>query len=310
MRYHYYPFGLVMQEISSKALGVGEPSNKRKFNGGTEINKDFDINLYETPFRGYDAQIGRFHQLDELADASEGWSPYVFGSNNPILRNDPLGLKDTIVNGERGETKHLENVTVTAKRKAPDEFIPYIHFPNRQPYKIASFNDWPLSFNRDRTNDLVDSWASGFGATNRLYLPKHPMTRRLMNAYQVNRARLYFYKKYLTNFKDRLSFKGASVTDFQGSFGLRGLLNAGFDLVEQFVGSMRIDIQVDESGENMLFIVSNNTSKTSATYHIADSHERSFGNESMGNMYQIYIWKEPINENNFLKAALNVVSSF
>lgn len=57
---------------------------------------------------------------------------------------------------------------------------------------------------------------------------------------------------------------------------------------------MDIDIQVDEKGENMLFIVSNNTSEKSAFYHMVDAHERSPGNEAMGNLYQVYIWKEPI----------------
>ncbi|HTE33501.1 MAG TPA: DUF6443 domain-containing protein [Chryseolinea sp.] len=114
---HYYPFGLTMAGISSKALSIGVPENKKKFNQGTELNTDFDINLYETSFRGYEAQIGRFHQIDLLANLSDDWSPYVFASNNPILRNDPLGLKDTIVNDEKGETKDLENVTVTSSRR-------------------------------------------------------------------------------------------------------------------------------------------------------------------------------------------------
>ncbi|HEX2846731.1 MAG TPA: hypothetical protein VHN59_09280 [Chitinophagaceae bacterium] len=62
---HYYPFGLTMAGISSKALEFGNPENKRKFNRGTELNTDFNINLYETAFRGYDPQIGRFHQIDK-----------------------------------------------------------------------------------------------------------------------------------------------------------------------------------------------------------------------------------------------------
>jgi hypothetical protein len=88
--------------------------------------------------------------------------------------------------------------------------------------------------------------------------------------------------------------KGASVTNFAGKFGIPELIFAGFDLVEQFVGSMNIDIQVDEGGENLLFIVGNTTSKTSAFYHMAGSHDRTSGHEAMGNMYQLFIWKEPI----------------
>jgi hypothetical protein len=59
---HYYPFGLTMAGISSKAAGSLE--NKRKWNAGSELNTDFDIDLYETHFRSLDPQLGRFWQLD------------------------------------------------------------------------------------------------------------------------------------------------------------------------------------------------------------------------------------------------------
>jgi RHS repeat-associated protein len=79
-----------MVGISSKA--ATKIQNKFKFNDGTELNNSFDISLYETDFRLYDSQIGRFAQLDELAILDYGFSPYVFANNNPILLNDPQGL--------------------------------------------------------------------------------------------------------------------------------------------------------------------------------------------------------------------------
>ncbi|TXJ29020.1 MAG: hypothetical protein E6Q24_04910 [Chitinophagaceae bacterium] len=118
---HYYPFGLTMSGISSRALNSA-PANKYKFNRGTELgNNEFSDNsgleLYETPFRSYDPQIGRFHQVDKLAEIAKELSIYVFASNNPISRNDPLGLADTIVDGKKYEVKTLEGVTVTGSRK-------------------------------------------------------------------------------------------------------------------------------------------------------------------------------------------------
>jgi len=79
-----------MSGISSKAAGKLE--NKYKYNDGTELNSSFDISLYETDFRLYDPQIGRFVQSDELAEVFDDWSPYTFANDNPILLNDPTGL--------------------------------------------------------------------------------------------------------------------------------------------------------------------------------------------------------------------------
>ena len=94
---HYYPFGLSMSGISSKALSFGNPQNKYKFNGGNELqSNEFSdgsgLEMFDAVNRMYDPQIGRFWQIDELAEANWEWSPYEFAHNNPILLNDPLGL--------------------------------------------------------------------------------------------------------------------------------------------------------------------------------------------------------------------------
>jgi len=82
-----------MAGISSKAAGKLE--NRFKFNDGTELTTDLALDWYETDFRSYDAQLGRFHQIDPLGELFEYESLYVFGGNNPILLNDPLGLSKT-----------------------------------------------------------------------------------------------------------------------------------------------------------------------------------------------------------------------
>lgn len=117
----YYPFGLTMAGISDKALKSQYVENKYRYNGGNELqNQEFSdgsgLELYDAHHRMYDPQLGRFGQLDEFGEVTSAWSPYSFGSNNPALRNDPQGLKDTTVNGEVvHRDRDLTPAVVTAK---------------------------------------------------------------------------------------------------------------------------------------------------------------------------------------------------
>ena len=85
---HYYPFGLTMAGISSKAAGMVE--NKKKYNG-IEFENDLELNVYDAQFRELDAQTGRWWQIDPKTDEMYMWSTYASNFDNPIRYQDPLG---------------------------------------------------------------------------------------------------------------------------------------------------------------------------------------------------------------------------
>ncbi|WP_438939972.1 DUF6443 domain-containing protein [Chitinophaga hostae] len=110
---HYYPFGLTMAGISSSALkGANYPENRRRFNKGTEFSPELDLNWYETSYRSLDPQLGRFWQIDQLAEDYQGWTPYNYGMDNPLLFSDPLGLSPD----SSGKAINLPEVVVYGKR--------------------------------------------------------------------------------------------------------------------------------------------------------------------------------------------------
>jgi len=86
----FYAFGLIMP-------GNTHPSgaNRQLFNGGSEWQNDYGNlpDLYRTAYRMYDAALGRFLSPDPLALASASHNTYHYAASNPVMFNDPLGLK-------------------------------------------------------------------------------------------------------------------------------------------------------------------------------------------------------------------------
>lgn len=76
----------------------GRVSNSQDYRfgyNGMEKDKEIkgDGNSYTTEFRQYDPRLGRWLSLDPLMGELSEWSPYVAFENNPVIYNDPMGLK-------------------------------------------------------------------------------------------------------------------------------------------------------------------------------------------------------------------------
>ncbi|MDW3210924.1 MAG: RHS repeat-associated core domain-containing protein [Reichenbachiella sp.] len=93
----YYPFGLSFNSYTRAAI----TDQNFKFNAGSELESMTD--WYSTPFRKYDPSLGRFHGVDALASMYPSLTPSQFGLNNPIMGNDPTGLKtDPVADARSG----------------------------------------------------------------------------------------------------------------------------------------------------------------------------------------------------------------
>ena len=85
---NYYPFGLTHRGYNGQTQGTYHPYGF----GGKEEQAELDLNWLDFLARNYDAALGRWMNLDPLAEDMRRHSPYNYAFNNPIYFIDPDGM--------------------------------------------------------------------------------------------------------------------------------------------------------------------------------------------------------------------------
>lgn len=98
---NYYPFGLKHKHYNNVVnLGnANDLAQNYKF-GGKEYDESLGINTYDFGARNYDPALGRWMNIDPLAEQMRRHSPYNYAFDNPIYFIDPDGMSPFSYDGE------------------------------------------------------------------------------------------------------------------------------------------------------------------------------------------------------------------
>jgi len=132
-------------------------------------------------------------------------------------------------------------------------------------------------FNTVVVTEMFGMWLSGFGSFTSVVFKNNAVTDALKNSEGIIKA---------INDYNKIGRKEGYY-----SFGINGLIDAGLNPVEQFVGGY--NYKIDVLNNNLQFTVTNTTSFSSFLYHLwPNSWNWSYG--PMGNFNQTYIFTVPI----------------
>ncbi|MEQ8626122.1 DUF6443 domain-containing protein [Ekhidna sp.] len=100
----FYPFGLTFNSVNSE----GTPKQRFLFNG--KEHQD-NTGWFDFGARMYNPEIGRWHNIDPLAEKYFTLSPYSYVANNPVNAIDPDGRYIIFINGLRLTTGANDQLT-------------------------------------------------------------------------------------------------------------------------------------------------------------------------------------------------------
>jgi RHS repeat-associated protein len=307
---HYYPFGLKHRNYNDECLEFQEGENEEiilyppldptaelihnyKYNG-KELQDELGLNMYDYGARNYDPALGRWMNIDPLAEVSKRWCPYNYAYDNPVYFTDPDGMKaepgqsrtyydwdrNEYVDSSTGEASNFETalashgVDVDKKEKAvmpPDDItvnskgIVTSVVRNNKPNRFFDESGNQLSFN-DPVNDAIH-YDERFSVGDQLF-------------YSISVKELY--SAILGASSAPLAYKNSMNPG--GALAITGYLSwSNADFVFSYLRP-----KYDKVGENAF--IENNTRRTS---FYAYTHYFRFGNsKSIYNLYDAgnFMW--------------------
>lgn len=117
---NYYPFGLKHKGYNNNITSTNIAL--KKMFGGKELQDDNvggnQLNWYDFGARNYDASLGRWMNLDPLAEKYLSFTPYNFVANSPLIATDLDGKKIDYSELTRDERKQIRRSLRSRRRNS------------------------------------------------------------------------------------------------------------------------------------------------------------------------------------------------
>jgi len=303
---NYTPFGLKHKGYNSNNAQL---EYKYKYNGKELQDENIggqQLNLYDYGARNYDPALGRWMNIDPLAEEFPAWSPYNYTMNNPINLIDHDGRaplppneyeidlrtgKQTMISGLGGQ-----DVSFYHYKGGGAEYNGKTRILNMNTYEEQwmSSSKYMLGYeHRDNTvnyETIFDEFITGTGPEKSLIGDQwHQMNKEIMKSSQFESA----IESWKENGLDSKYY-------FEGTFGIPGAVKAGTNMTAQMLGKAGVSFY--PIGDLVAIMVTDSKSKTSWSLNpFAKKEENNIprvngqgGPEST--THQTYIWTMPIDD--------------
>jgi RHS repeat-associated protein len=158
---HYYPFGLkhkkygstvkdfvVIDEETEEGYYVGidilPPQARKTYQykyNGKEWQDELGLNFYDYGARNYDPAIGRWMNIDPLAEKFSNISSYVYTANSPVLYLDPDGKDIYLYYATKGNSKEDDAMFWQSALTKAQDFLSSDKYTGNDIFRIARVDD-------------------------------------------------------------------------------------------------------------------------------------------------------------------------